>query len=149
MGFVAGDEVDPLDFDFTKFGGPKGTIPEPSQEAVTKYFRAMARMSAEQSEGLRAKRYEVSEALAKEAAEAEEAPSIVDLALQAFDENTELGARELDAIAELCSGTPSRADLDLLPARVQKAFAGWLVGQFVNPQSTTVTRPSLAVVRGA
>lgn len=137
-GFVADQEIDPLDFDFTKYDGPKGTIAEPSHEAVERFFREMSRMDGEM---VNVRRQSL-DAIREDG-------DPVEAAVAAFDTGAELSQKQLEAIAELCGGSPSLEDLRKLPDRVQKAFAGWLIGQFTNPQSTTATRPSLAVVKGA
>lgn len=128
--FNAGVEVDSLDFDFAKFGGPVGTIPEPSQDQVDAYMIGL--------EGLRDRvrremRKQYSDEVAEDAAEG--------LDLQALGQTTRDATTELYGLIEdLCSGAITVAFLQSLPYRVVGAFAGWLAGELAPKGSMNATR---------
>lgn len=124
--FTAGTAVDKLDWDFTDYQ-PKdepgtiaengeaippspwaGTIPEPSQDSLQTYVKAIGAIAPT---GDPERLGEVTE---------------FDTAMPALK----------DAAVQLCGGRPTRAMLDTLPFRVLLAFLGWLSGQLgvVNPQ---------------
>jgi hypothetical protein len=108
-GFNAAEVVPDLDYDLTKFAGPKakGTIPEPSREAIEKFEKAI---KSHLPDGDTSKLGEMSE---EEMAAAE--------------------AGILATLAELCSNQPTRAQLKKLPNRHLIAFIGWLVGMLRGP----------------
>lgn len=105
-GFDSGKAVHALDWNFSAHGGPKGTIPEPTQSAVEKFNRTTGDILPG---GLKA-------LLEMEPEEQETASALFK-----------------DAIAELAQNQPSREELDALPARVLTAFTGWLYGSIANP----------------
>lgn len=116
-GFIAGDAVDPLDWDFTKYAGKgaKGTIAEPSQKAVGEFITVYAKAFPGKVGGDGKVRVDFEALSALTEAELEE---------QADD--------LLEAIVKLCSGKPTRAQIDKLPFRPKAAFIGWLAGKFLN-----------------
>lgn len=119
-GFVAEESIASLDYDFSKFvKGVKGTIKEPSQAAVKEYLGAITDLMP--------------------------TGKIEDLALVA-EEGKDIDSDFKDVIVKVCSGKPSRANLDALPHRVLVAFAGWLYGSLVNPTQTSGMRSSPGVL---
>lgn len=132
MGFNAGEILEPLDYDFSKYDGPVGTVPEPSSGAVKGYFRAMKNLAKE------ARKFkDIEKALGDE----EEIDSLPDEELaermSMLDEAEEgvdmLQKQQKEALAALCSNQPSFDELDRLPHRVFQAFNKWLIGE-INPK---------------
>lgn len=118
--FDAGKAVPDLEYDFRKYGGGKGTIPEPSDEIMAKYSRDMAVLANEVS-GEDIDPTDI-RAVMRAAAEVSESELI---------EQQEQAA---EITAELCQKTPNKDDLMGLPPRVRRAFYGWLNGQ-LNPEA--------------
>lgn len=135
-GFVAAEAAEPLDYDLTAYVADcKGTIPEPSREAIRAFFHAFGVVAA-QRDDLRA----------SDDFTPTEDRTLTDLVTARMAASDALADKELDAVVALCAGSPSRADLEALPGRMQQLFVGWLWEKFTNPQPTAATRPSLAVV---
>jgi hypothetical protein len=137
MPFDAAKVAEPLDFDFSAFEDkdgkplPKGTIPEPSKDAVQSYFKN-ARKEA-QDAGIDATDVidttteEGKVALAKVFADAErEHPGAME----------KLDKAQLEGVAKLCGGTPTKEEIAALPYRQQRAFFGWLMGELSNPAAS-------------
>lgn len=116
MGFDAASQVEPLDWDFTKFGGGKGTIPEPSMSE------------------LRAFRQKLLDLLPSgDSDEADEA-DVARLYSLSPEERDRLNDASVDVVAEFCKGSPSLDEILALPGRIRSAFVDWIIAE---------TRPSL------
>ncbi len=115
MAAFTGEELEELGYDFTKWGGPKGVIPEPSQKAMKKYQQSLSRTQIAVSKAYadlqKAGEDGVDEALVKRL---EEAADQAD-----EDLNRELG--------KLCQDRPSAEDIAKLPFRVKQGFLKWLM----------------------
>jgi hypothetical protein len=125
--FVAGDEIDTLTFDFTRYAkGAKGVIPEPTTEKLRAFQKGL-------------------KAVIRESLKNTKEPPANETQLESMkriigaDDTDELAvmveARTFELISDLCSGTPSVEQLQKIPYRVQQAFVGWLTGIFLNPES--------------
>jgi hypothetical protein len=119
-GFDAATAVEPMDWNFDKFGGGTGTVPEPSTEEMKLFQKDFARIMRDGN------------ALEMDSEES------VKLTEEEFEElQTKMSAisDRLDvAISTLCKEQPSRAQVALLPFRVKTAFSRWLMEQF-NPEA--------------
>jgi hypothetical protein len=140
-GFDASTVVadDDLDFDFSAFGGPQGTIPEPPRELVeafNNYFR-----NAAEKAGLDVA--ELAELMVPEAPgeppSSERMRALVKLSLDHPEANQQLDKARIEALVKLCQGTPSKEQITALPYRHQEAFFGWLTSKFARPSSTNGT----------
>lgn len=161
-GFDAGSAVEPMDWDFSKFGAGKGTIPEPSDVEIEKFMRkyqvlatqVMRSAEVQTNEELR----ELVEQRAKEAdpnnptapltvAESLEVMKTVDLS---GVKATEISDAMLELVLTVTKGMPGREQILALPNRIRGAFYGWLIGQLTNPDFSVAagTRPSLSLVNG-
>jgi hypothetical protein len=119
MGFDAGVEVDELTYDFSKFlPGVTGTIPEPTNEQLEALVAVLRKTFPTTTNPETGKTQVDLEAVAA-----------------ATDEDSEAEAVLYDAISEFTSGSPSTEQLKALPFRPQRAFVGWLLGQFFSPES--------------
>lgn len=127
--FVAATAVEPLGYDFTAFGGPQGTIPEPSSGQVDAYMAAIRDMAKEVA-ALKAK-VESAEAEAKASGE-EMTSEQIDEILGSMDDITieKYQGQMADAIHNLTSGTPSADEIKALPHRVKQAFMQWITSEF-------------------
>lgn len=140
--------VSEVEYDFTGFKGVKGSvfagvsiqdsgeIPEPSPDMVS---RTMTRITG---------------AFKKmDLGDVEETPEAIAEALQKVDdENTfKLMADELlEALVELCDGSPRRESLEALGWRRFMAFLGYIMGELMSPEvlknDTSDTQPRLRSV---
>lgn len=125
MGFNAGRAVSPLDYDFSAYvEGAKGTIPEPTQDELEVFLDALGTIAeSEQSE---------------ERSDAE----TLDTIRQALSDDglvKQFWPKVLDALDPICKGTPSRDQIEALPARVRFAFFDWLSSEFVDPTKPSAT----------
>lgn len=158
MGFDASQAVEPLDYDFTQYApDARGVIPEPSQDLLDQFERASNAGTNEL--GLdQAQQMRISAAVASDSPDL--ARLLADLPAEIIermqDPNFRAATRErmLDAMAELCQGTPSRDEIAALPPRVREAFQNWLALKFFqgagNPTPPNpATRHSPAARNGA
>ena len=122
-GFDAGAVVKPLDYLFHAFGGPDGTVPEPTDAQLETYSRSQAAWR-QRARSLLPDLEDVK-------------PADFDAALLALPEDASLDlARAQTAIyADLCSGTPSPDDLMKLPRRIRFKFYQWLDGELSDPEA--------------
>jgi hypothetical protein len=136
-GFDAGQAIPALDFDFTTLKGPdgkpyegKGTIPEPPQELIDEVMDELRQLVA-------------SLGIDPEILMSNDPAKVVSALAGAGEEALErISSAQLDVITKLCQGTPTREQIEALPARPRQAFYGWLLGQFANPQNSNgATRP--------
>ena len=123
-GFVATEAVEPLDYDFTGFvEGPeaKGTVPEPSQQAMAGYRKAVLAVITEY----------------KDVQDIDPNDLGTDDLGKVSERADELEKR-MDALtAKLCKNTPSAETLAQLPWRHKLLFSKWLQEQF-NPGKLTL-----------
>lgn len=121
-GFVLNEQVEELRYDFSPHGG-SGVIPEPSALQIRDFRRYLATaigdMPEVPEEGLKTTE------LVKKVAE------------YLGRDTSEIEAKTLHAIADVCSDNPSYETLDSLPYRHQQAFFGWLVGVLLRPEQPT------------
>ena len=154
MGFDSGSVVEPLDFDLSKHGGPKGTVPEPSDRLVFRFtaqFRKVVLASISEAEKIAVEQDVPEDDDARKERLSKfslrDALGILDTA----DNETlkMLSDKMCGMVAEVCSNTPSEEQLVALPWRIKAAFFGWVVGELLVPEgSAAVTTPSLKVVSG-
>jgi hypothetical protein len=135
-GFDAAEIVpeDDLAFDFTKYDGPEGTIPEPTRELLDAYWERM-RDDAETAGLDRDKILEAERLGGVQTPEGRVA--IVEAYASADPEKLkEMPHHRIAAVAELCQGAPSKDQIEALPYRVQEAFVAWLMEKFSRPPTT-------------
>jgi hypothetical protein len=140
-GFDAGTIVEPMDYDFTKFGGRKAVIPEPGEEVVKQMYKEMD---------------ELIKSIASEFVTLPENPSAQDL-VESLNQLTmsESYAPMLQGMTEiysrLCANSPSVDELQLIPPRIRALFFQWVAKQ-MRPEldavdTRTAPRP-LRIARG-
>jgi len=138
VGFDAGNAVEPLDFDFSAFVEDcKGTIPEPSQGALERFFDATREIGTQAGVA----------ALEQASSASEVAGALATASEDVLDALTD---KLVVAVADLCSGTPSLEQIQQLPFRVRQAFIDWLLGEITDPTKLNpASRDSLAHSNGA
>lgn len=130
MGFDARTAVDPLDYTLEPYvEGATGTVPEPTDAALERYFRTLREIVVEAG---------ISE-LPEDASDAQVARVFVKLPDDAIETMAE---KTREAVIELCQGSPSREQIKALPARPKRAFIDWLTSQLGNPTSSTAATSS-------
>ena len=154
-GFKAQGAVSSLDFDFEPYvEGAKGTIAEPSQDALDRYRDANE--SAMAQSGLSLNQIAEVVKLASGDTEPSEDEMVRVLGHMPDDleavmaKAREAQAAQFETAIEVCGGTPSEEQIKALPGRVREAFVGWLTGELLRPtRPTPASRPSPAGVNGA
>lgn len=119
MGFVATEAIEALDYDFTPHVDAKGTIPEPSADAVETFRNHV--MGAVRSSGLDPDML---------------ASGRMQVSLDMMDD---LLAKADGVEEEMLVATADLTGIDAavlrrLPFRVRAAFMGWIMGQFFSPE---------------
>lgn len=119
-GFDLSKSLEPLAWDFG--GGIKGVVPEPSPKAVNRFRTRIA-------ENVRATGRDVGDR------------SDIDNLLKVLaslneDDLNAIYEENLDAVTELCDGSPSRDEIAGLGHRGFQAFLGWIGGELVNPEGS-------------
>lgn len=135
MAFDAGTAPDPMDWDFTSWGGGKGTIPEPSEKAITTYYKDL-RKAVSEFQG-------VQEAGSKDNLSQKE----IDELMKAMEDIdiAKINGEVKKAVAKLCQNQPSITELNRLPYRVLNAFVQWLQGE-LSPEAKSAGTTQLRAV---
>lgn len=143
MAFNAATEVEDLNFDFTKYGGPVGTIAEPSVEQVADFWAeytglvrgAQARVAKTLKDRTGADG-EVIEQTDEEIKE--EILNGKHMSVETAHERNKLlaklGGATVNEAGVVVGGSPTLEEIEMLPARIQLAFEGWLIAS-LNPQA--------------
>lgn len=125
-GFDAATAVEPMDWNFEKFGAGSGVVPEPSTKDMKDFQKDFARI--------------MRDATALEMPD-EDAAKLSEDEFNALQEQVdEIGERLDVAIAKLCKDQPSREQVAKLPFRVKTAFSKWLMEQFRPEGETSGTK---------
>ena len=141
--FNAGKVIDRLTYDFSDFDGGKGTIPEPSTGRVNDFFNGIKDLVAE----IRGIATKVGADKAIEDMSEEDMAIAMENVDEATAKATDFNTRSLRLLALLCGatededgditgGSPTYAELEALPYRVQQAFSAWLI-QEIRPKKAT------------
>lgn len=125
-GFVAQGVVEALDFDFNPYVKAKGTIPEPTDNQIAHFLREIKAIFSEARSGL------------PEDIDPADASSVL-AAIDNLDLEAQIASlgKMAQAYAELCSDTPSAAQIMALPMRVRAIFFAWLQEQVMAPEAVT------------
>src|SRR3954451_19136956 len=139
--FDAGDAVEEMAWDFTKYGGGSGVIPEPSDLAIEKFLRKFNVLVTQVSRAA-TRRAAESDAALLEAKDDEGKDRLLTLeesleALKKIDlseTNTapEISEAMLVLVCTLTKNNPSKTQLKKLPNRVRGAFYGCFVWPFTT-----------------
>ena len=154
MGFVAGDIAEPMDWDFTAFGTPedKGTIPDPTPDDVDlfgwRYRGLLQELYQTISEDDSAVEGESSDEAAARLVEHASKPLMqrldewADRTAQTKQENQRINTEMRRILADVCGGSPTLAQIELLPSRHLRLFTAWLNEELTAPK-LRVDVPSL------
>lgn len=129
--FNAGTVVEPLEYDFTRFGGRKSEIPEPSDDQVLKMYSEMDTLV---------------KSLAGEFVDLPKNPSAQDL-VESLNQLTmsESYGPMLEGMtqiySDLCSNAPTVEELNQLPPRIRTLFFQWMAKQ-MRPELDAVDTKS-------
>lgn len=126
MAFDAESAVEPMDYDFSKYGGSAGTIPEPSNDQISAYQRALIRIWRPAAEA---------QAAAATMTEAERLQAAIAESEKEGQDAQQI-AEYIQELAAVCSNQPSVEDITRLPYRVRVAFQAWLLGE-LGPKAAT------------
>jgi hypothetical protein len=129
--FDALQVVEPLKFSFNPYFDLEGTIPEPSDVQLAKFFADMIEVSKTATE-------------AAQDFSPSSSPDQLLAAIAKLPDGSVAGmmSRMNKPYADLCSGFPSEEQLGKLPPRVRLAFFAWLGGE-LNPEgSGAVSSPA-------
>lgn len=121
-----------LRYDFKKFGGVQGVIPDPSDEQIETFMRNMRDT---------AKEFGQDESVDPDSMSAEELQELMEdeAALQIKEAQVKISG----LVGDLCSSSPSADELLALPLRVRQGFMRWLQGKLLDPESEAAdTTPS-------
>jgi len=133
-------KTSPLEFSFRPHVDVAGTIPDPSEARVRAFNLAVDKLRREAAD-------ETTKLLAEQDGDEQTQPDDPGLAEKATAIAERLHEKELDLVAELCAGTPTREQIADLPHRVRVAFMEWLGEELRNPTTLPATRPPLTAVR--
>lgn len=113
-----------LEYDFSKWGGSKGVIPEPPRFAVSRMLKRVDELF--ESLGLRK----------KEDKGVETPEDVINTMEKVSEEEVfeKMAAGLVEILAEVCDGSPSKEDLEKLPYRPMQGFFGYLMGELTNPE---------------
>ena len=113
-----------IEYDFTKWNGPKGVVPEPPRGLVNDMMKKVS--AAFKELGVSDKDNLTPEDVADTMNEVEDD--------EMFQKLTD---KLVEILAEVCSGSPSKEALAALPYRPFMGFFGYLIGNLTNPEGST------------
>jgi hypothetical protein len=117
-------EADPLDYDFAPYHDAKGTVPEPTDEQVARFYDRFARrLEAALGEDRLGDDFDVTDPMAVGAL----------LTSLREEDNRKLYDHMLEIHAEVCGGSPSREAIEALPFRLRRMFYG-AVQEWLRPE---------------
>lgn len=133
--FTAGEVVEPLQFDWLPYQDLQGTIAEPSEVQLEKFFADMTKVQQEAEKQVKALEGITDPAkLAKAMARLPEGSIVRQL------------QRMNKPYADLCSGFPSEEQIGRLAPRARLAFFAWLGGELNPEASGAASRPAPSTV---
>lgn len=158
--FDAGNVVEAMDWDFTKYKAGRGTVPEPSDVEIERFLRkyrvlvtsvmqaAGTEIVVRDNQTIELKSDGVTSTPILTLVEATKAMAEIDLESVESSASYKVSEAMLDLVVTITKGKPSKQQLQKLPNRVRGAFFGWLIGQLTNPDfgPAVDTKPSLALV---
>ena len=115
--FIAGG--DDLTFDFSKFGGPVGIIPEPSSQQIADFLAIIRKVMP----------------TTKDEETGKEVLNIAEITERFGEEGDGIEPLLNGAVSEVCSNAMSPESIEALPYRVKQAFYGWVLETFLSPEA--------------
>src|ERR1035441_5376005 len=126
-GFSAANIVEPLDYSLKTFVEIEGTTTEPTSLQVQTFLTA-SRKEADRNQrdlGITGDGEDMTR---------EQILAVLDKASPARTQAAK--KREAEIFSDLCSGTPSAADLLKLPHRIMIEFAKWITSEVLDPEAS-------------
>lgn len=138
MGFSAGKAATSLDYDFTDgnyadeqtsaiLADAKGSVPEPTQDRLDGFTHALRQLATDP---------DIAE-LASLGSDPDPQQVVAVLATVPEEKLQGVNDAMLQAVIDLCAGSPSEQQIRALPPRIRTAFIGWLSGELVGPTGPT------------
>lgn len=123
--FDASTAVDPLEYDFKPYADVKGTVPEPTDDMVAKFYGDLGK--------------QLEHALGEERLEGIDVTDPVDVG-QLFqsldtDDHVKMYEQLLALHADVCGGQPDREAIAALPFRLRRAWYGMVQG-WLRPEAS-------------
>lgn len=132
--FDAGSAVEVMEYDFTKYDGGQGEIPEPSRGQVELFFERIAELKKFTNKAMRD-----GETIAEDDESGEELEKFIE---ELSEGELKKYQAELSVwAADVCSQEPSVEDINKLPYRVFGAFMAYLAGE-LGPKDENGSSPS-------
>jgi|1185.fasta_scaffold544084_2 tRNA(Met) C34 N-acetyltransferase TmcA len=134
MAFDAADQVEPLDYNFDTIAqlypgkypileGVKGTIPEPSDDAVQHLQHQLTAAT---------------KGLIPDDVDRDDRAALARAMRDLPEETFKLAEGKVtSALAELCAGSPTREQIEALPFRLRRKFLAWVQRELMDPESST------------
>ena len=123
--FNAKDAVEPLEFDFAPFVEAKGVVPEPTDEQVAEFYGNLGDQLKIALGEERVKDLDLTDPL-------QVGKLFMSLTVE---DHRKMYDANLDLHAAVCSGEPSREQLEALPFRLRQAFYGMVQG-WLRPEAS-------------
>lgn len=151
--FDAATAVELLEYDFTKFGGTKGEVQEPTTGQVNAFFAEM-RLVIQEVRAMQGKTGDMGGST--DGMSEEEIADRMAAIEEASEGAQHYQTRTVELIAQLCGaewqdqgedarvlvgGAPSFDDVSRLPYRILQAFSKWMVESIRPKEETPATRP--------
>lgn len=135
--FDASSIVEPLDYNFEKYGGRKAVIPEPNEEQVITYYKELD---------------ELLKSLAGEFVKLPAHPTAQDLVealaqLTMSDSYSPMQGGMTRIVAKLCSNTPTEDEIRQLPPRMRALFFQWVAREMRPELNAADSKPVLRPIR--
>lgn len=129
--FDAATAVEAMEYDFTKYGGSVGEIPEPTTGQMNDFMVGMRRLLAEYRSQMPTQ--DDDDEKDPRDMSSEELGQMMDSLEDNMALAAEFNEKSILLTAEFCSHQPSTDELSKLPMRVMRAFSKWLMQQ-INPK---------------
>jgi hypothetical protein len=144
--FDAATVLDALEYDFTRYGGSKGEIPEPSDKQLLAFMKSLAE-TMQQAFSREAKTPEGNAVRLQVVTDQKPSEIFNALADLTNEEMLENQRPMMEAISKLCSGTPSVEEIFMVPFRRRMLFVAWLLKE-LNPEAAGAGSTSLPLPPG-
>lgn len=135
MGFDAAKDIDPFDYNLSPYVDAKGTTPEPSDEAVRKFYVGLGNMLEDTLGEERLRSILTTEEYADFKLRKPEPLIKVQAATNNEEDMAAASDRALQLHADICGGSPTVDELAQLPFRVKQAFYGALQ-RWLSPEAS-------------
>lgn len=132
MGFNAADAVEPLGWDFTKFGGTAGDTPEPSIDQIGEFWKGYGAYMRAQRDRIQKYTDRLTEIeKIQDASKRQEALAEAEAEYEAMQAGVveERRKQRAEIFSALCSNQPSYDEIFALPGRILDAYESYLLDE--------------------